>query len=527
MPRIFASLLAGVLTVAAATATAQQPAAAPAATVAERIEAHLAQPRFAGASWGIKAVSLDTGRVLHEHDPDRRLVPASTAKLYTGALALATLGPDHRIATTLLATAKPTRDGNLRGDLILFGYGDPTLGTPAHARWAEELADAAAKAGIRKVEGDLIADATQFAAPSHGGGWEAADLQSWFAVPATALSVNENVVRLFVAPGDRAGDAARLRFEPPVLGQAFDVDNTMRTVAPPQRSDISLVRRPGEHRLTAFGRVALRAKEVDYRLSLPDPPLLAGHLLRRALGERGIAVTGKLRSIAWPRVDEARQGERVWQVGETWSPPLSAILERGFKLSQNLYMQNLLLLVGVHEELRVREAAEGKPEPPFRTTEQHALAAMRRYLGSLGIGPDEAQLDDGAGLSRRNLTTAAAFVKLLVAHADDPAKLAFRSALPESGVDGTLAGRLRDPSARGRVFAKTGAMRNTASLAGYATTTTGERIAFALILNNYVRPPSGGRTSAELDEIVRILLDAPRSAPADRAAAGATAGPQP
>src|SRR5690606_28393329 len=173
MPRIFASLLAGVLTVAAATATAQQPAAAPAATVAERIEAHLAQPRFAGASWGIKAVSLDTGRVLHEHDPDRRLVPASTAKLYTGALALATLGPDHRIATTLLATAKPTRDGNLRGDLILFGYGDPTLGTPEHARWAEELADAAAKAGIRKVEGDLIADATQFAAPSHGGGWEA------------------------------------------------------------------------------------------------------------------------------------------------------------------------------------------------------------------------------------------------------------------------------------------------------------------------------------------------------------------
>src|SRR5690606_19689430 len=113
----------------------------------------------------------------------------------------------------------------------------------------------------------------------------------------------ENVVRAFVRPGEKADQPALIRFEPEVLGQAFEVINGLRTVAPPERSDISLIRRPGDHHLHAFGSVALRAKEAEFKLALPDPPLLAGHLLRRALGERGIEVVGKLRSVSWPSVD--------------------------------------------------------------------------------------------------------------------------------------------------------------------------------------------------------------------------------
>ncbi len=134
------------------------------------------------------------------------------------------------------------------------------------------------------------------------------------------------------------------------------------------------------------------------------------------------------------------------------------------------------------------------------------MVAMRRYLDRLGIAPEAASLDDGAGLSRRNLSSAAAFVKLLLAHADDPGGRAFRNALPEAGVDGTLAGRLRDIPEQAKVFAKTGAMGQVASLAGYAVTAKGERIAFALILNNYVRGADSARMSAELDEIVKIFV---------------------
>lgn len=487
----------------AAVAFAAQAEPAP-ANLQQRIDAHLAAPRFAAASWSIQVVSIDSGRILYERDANRLLVPASTAKLYSGALALETFGADYRVSTRLLATARPARDGTLHGDLVLQGHGDPTLGTDANADWADRLAGALRKAGVRKVDGDLVADATYFAAPSYGGGWEAADLQSWFGVPASALSVGENLARLYVRPGGRAGAPALLRFEPDWMGQAFEIDNELRTVAAPQRSDVSLVRRPGERRLSAFGQVSARAAETDYRLSLPDPPLMAGYALQRALGDYGVEIGGKLRSVSWPQHEKLRDPEQAWTVGDVVSPPLGDILRRGFKLSQNLYMQNLLLMVGAAEAERSDANAV---DAPFRSTEQFAMAAMRRYLDRLGIAAEAVSLDDGAGLSRRNLSSAAAFVKLLLAHADDPVKRAFRNALPEAGVDGTLAGRLRDLPGRGKVFAKTGAMAQVASLAGYAVSAKGERLAFALILNNYLRGADSARMSAELDEIARIVVE--------------------
>lgn len=487
----------------AAVAFAAQAAPAP-ANLQQRIDAHLAAPRFAAASWSIQVVSIDSGKILYEHDANRLLVPASTAKLYTGALALDTFGADYRVTTRLLATARPGRDGTLHGDLILQGRGDPTLGTEADPDWAERLAQALRKSGVRRIDGDLVADATYFAAPAYGGGWEAADLQSWFGVPASALSVGENLARLYVKPGGRIGGPALLRFDPDWMSQAFELDNELRTVAPPQRSDVSLVRRPGERRLSAFGQVSARAAEADYRLSLPDPPLMAGYALQRALGDYGIEVGGKLRSVSWPQHLAVRDADKAWTVGDVVSPPLGEILRRGFKVSQNLYLQNLLLMVGAAEAER---SGANAADAPFRSTEQLAMAAMRRYLDRLGITPEAVSLDDGAGLSRRNLSSAAAFVKLLLAHADDPAQRAFRSALPEAGVDGTLTGRLRDLPGRGKVFAKTGAMAQVASLAGYAISAKGERIAFALMLNNYLRSADSARMSAELDEIARIVVE--------------------
>ncbi|EQD47722.1 conserved hypothetical protein, secreted, partial [mine drainage metagenome] len=59
-----------------------------AATLAARIDAFIAQPRFASARWGIDVVDLASGRTLFAHAADKLFVPASNAKLYTTALAL-------------------------------------------------------------------------------------------------------------------------------------------------------------------------------------------------------------------------------------------------------------------------------------------------------------------------------------------------------------------------------------------------------------------------------------------------------
>lgn len=490
--------------------------AADLAATRAQIDAILAEPRFAAASWGIQAQSLDSGRIVYAYEADRLRVPASTAKLYTAALALATFGADYRIPTALFATAPPARDGELHGDLVLVGYGDPALGADPAASWADTLAIALRREGVTRVHGDLVADATRFAAPRYGSGWEAGDLQSWFGAPASALSVDENLVTVQVRPGAAIGDRALLRFEPP--GSAPELVNRLITVARRDGSDVGLSRAPGEATLHAFGTIAIGSAERPYRLALADPAVVAGAQLQAALTRQGVSVDGRVRSVYWPEVRgerDAADAGRLRRIAQVQSPPLGDLVRRGLKVSQNLYMQNLFLLVGAAEADAARAANPGAAD--HTGTEQRAAIAMRRYLSGIGIAPQRAFVEDGAGLSRRNLTSASALTALLVHWGDGESGAPFRLALPQAGVDGSLAGRLRDTPAQGRVYAKTGAMSGVYALAGYLTTAAGERLAFALLLNQYLPPEDGaaGRPSGELDRIVLALaaLDE-RSAPA-------------
>ena len=488
-------------------------AASTADALAARIDSYIAEPRFAAAAWGISVVSLDTGKTLYTHNADKLFTPASTAKLYTAALALATFGPDFRIPTSLFATARESRDGHLHGDLVLVGYGDPMLGHDKRVSWADALAIEVRKRGITAVQGGIVADATWFAAPAYGNGWEAADLQTWFGAPAVALSVDDNVVRVEISPGTSVGAKARVRFDASVA--ALEVDNGLRTVAAQETTDISLYRAPGSVTLHAFGPVARDAGPHSYRLAMPDPALAAAEQLRAALSRQGVSVAGTSRSLYWPQQDARLHADALQRIADVWSPPIAEIVQRGIKVSQNLYMQNLLLMVGA--KAAADERAGGTAGTTFRSSETRGIDALRRHLASIGVAPDSVMIEDGAGLSRRNLTSPNAMTALLVHQGSAPAALAFRLALPEAGVDGSLTGRMRNSSAQGRVYAKTGSMNYTWSLAGYVRTLADERLAFTLMLNNYQPPAQVARVmrpSAELDAIAILLASlAERSEP--------------
>ena len=132
---------------------------------------------------------------------------------------------------------------------------------------------------------------------------------------------------------------------------------------------------------------------------------------------------------------------------------------------------------------------------------------MRSYLRRIGVPLEGALIEDGPGLSRRNLTSPAALASLLLHVGDNPGAKAFRLGLPEAGVDGSLTGRMRNSAAQGRIHAKTGSMAFTYALAGYAMTAADERLAFAIMLNNYRRPVDAGRPTAELDAIAIMLAE--------------------
>ncbi|OOG48053.1 D-alanyl-D-alanine carboxypeptidase/D-alanyl-D-alanine-endopeptidase [Rhodanobacter sp. C01] len=497
----FLLLVGACFTTLATAASTTPPAAtftASASPLAAQIDAYIGQPRFAAASWGIAVVSLDSGRTVYAYHADQLLQPASTAKLFAAGLSLATFGPDYRIPTRLLSDARE-QDGRLNGPLILYGMGDPTLGTAESTAWADQLAAQLAASGVRTVHGDLIVDDSYFTGPTFGAGWEAGDLQSSFAVPSSALSVQENTVDITVNPGSAVGLPASLGFTP--IDAQPHVSGQITTTLPRTTSDINLYRAPGSDTLHVFGNVPAQAPPQQFKLAMTEPTLQAGRELRSALQRHGIRVTGQLQALHWPQ-DDAGLLAHARTVGEVWSPPVLEILKRGLKRSQNLYLQNLLLNVGAHEQ-----ATTSPPPPGFTSTESYGIRALQAWLPQIGIQPSTSLIAEGTGLSRRDLVTPDALVRLLGYLAAQPYAAALRDALPIAGVDGTLIGRMRGTAAENNVHAKTGSMTYVHCLAGYVTTAAGERLAFAIMLNNYEPPTDAPRASSDLDAIAVLLAD--------------------
>jgi D-alanyl-D-alanine carboxypeptidase/D-alanyl-D-alanine-endopeptidase (penicillin-binding protein 4) len=445
-------------------------------TLTQRIDRHLAEPRFAAASWGVSVVSLDDGRTVYTHDEGRLLLPASTAKLYTAAFALDRLGPDYRTHTDVLAVGE-LRRGRLRGPLVLRGRGDPTLA--GHA-WADTLATALRDQGIHRIDGGIVGDGTVFRGPPIGSGWEAEDLQTYYGAQAGGLDIDENTMTTVVSSKGievTPGDAAM-------------------TVAMQPAEGLELYRAPGTATLHVLGEVSEAEKPSRSRLSIPDPALTAARRLQSALERQGMRVEGEARSVQWPVPPPSGP-----TVASFPSPTLEDMLRAGLKRSQNLYLQSVFLLCGLESA-----GTEGS------RAEENAATALAAWLAARGIGPSSTTLDEGTGLSRHDLTTAASLTRLLALMDTSPNAAVWHGLLPVAGVDGTLANRMRGTAAEGNVVAKTGSMSFVNALAGYVTTRSGQRLAFAILLNNY-RPLAKSAepvpsASADVDAIAVMLAEA-------------------
>ena len=126
------------------------------------------------------------------HRMDRGLVPASTMKVFSTATANELLGPDYRFVTELQITGEPDGEGVLKGDVVIRGGGDPTLGaTPATRPFAGWKA-ALTRAGIQKIEGAVIGDASIFGTALTPDTWQWNDMGNYYGAGAAGLSILQN-----------------------------------------------------------------------------------------------------------------------------------------------------------------------------------------------------------------------------------------------------------------------------------------------------------------------------------------------
>jgi D-alanyl-D-alanine carboxypeptidase/D-alanyl-D-alanine-endopeptidase (penicillin-binding protein 4) len=497
----------------AATPDPTPPAKDPAA-FRTAIAARIAAPRFAHAQWGVQIVSLDTGVELFGHQADRLFIPASNTKLYTAALALDRLGPDFRIRTSLYSTRRPTRRGVLAADLVLFGRGDPTFlaptnGADLHTAFMP-LADALLAAGVRRIRGDLIADETFFPGEPVGSGWDWDDFLWYYGAEVSALSINNNALDVILAPDTVPGRPARITLAPP--STALILSNLCVTAPAGAPRRVHFDRSLASPILRVTGQIPIGASNLTESIAVPHPAAWFAQTFRETLERRGVRIDGRIRVVSDPYGSRQEFDPARWlELAAVESPPLTDLLARMLKPSQNQQAQLLLLQAGAAANRPVAtNAATPSPQPvpslvPREPAETAGIRALDAFLKDAGVSGDEALIEEGSGLTRRNLVSPAATVQLLRFMDHHRYASVYRQALPVAGVDGTLRSRMRDTPAAGNARAKTGTLRYVNSLSGYVTSAAGERFAFSLFLNNY-RPATGARPPrADLDDIVTTV----------------------
>ncbi|MBE0542777.1 MAG: D-alanyl-D-alanine carboxypeptidase/D-alanyl-D-alanine-endopeptidase [Verrucomicrobia bacterium] len=471
------------------------------AELQERLAAHVTQPHFAAGMWGVKIVSLDSGKTLFEHNAEKLFSPASNSKLYTVALALDQLGGDYRLKTSLYAAAKPGRNGTLKGDLIVYGRGDPSI----HGRWhggdvhaaLAPLVAALTNAGVKRISGDLIGDTSFIQGPPYGAGWDWDDLQYYYGAEISALTINDNTFDLSIKPGEREGDPGQLALSPPTT--YVILSNRTQTVAASDRRSISLYRPPGGNVVYVSGQMPLGETNYTEDVTLHNPAGLFITLLKETLARHGIKVSGKLRTMDWlDRQARPIDWDKLVELGSIESPPMRELVRNIQKPSQNLHTDLILAHVGA-----LAQAAN----PPARgTSEAAGIRQLREFLDKAGVPRGDVQFEEGSGLSRNNLTTPNATIALLQFMHRHAEAETYLNALPVAGVDGTLRNRMRSTPAAGNVRAKTGTLRWANSLSGHVATAAGERLLFSIMLNRYAAGtnPSG---RAEIDKLTVMLAE--------------------
>jgi serine-type D-Ala-D-Ala carboxypeptidase/endopeptidase (penicillin-binding protein 4) len=466
-----------------------------------RIEQIAHQPALEPGFFAVKIVSLDTGRVIYEQDAHKFVRPASNMKLYTVAAAFDRLTPDYHFITSVYAKEKP-EDGKVKGDLVIYGRGDPSIAARFnngdYFKGINDLADRVVAAGVKRIKGDLVGDESYFNGAPLGSGWEWDDLTWSYGAQVSALNINDNAIDLTVKPGDRVGAPVIITTGPPAT-TFMTIANRATTSARGSKNELQLYRGVGENTLEVTGSIPLGDAGFIGGVAIPDPALAFVTMLRDALIKRGVKIEGRVRTVSgrageFQRLlpNETPEPKPTLEIASLQSPPFSLIAAHTLKPSQNQYTEVILRTLG-----KMSGADANK------SNEDAGLEAVRKFLHEAGVGDSDLVLSDGSGLSRNDMITANATVQLLTYMSKHKYFAQFRDALPIAGVDGTLRTRMKGTPAEGNLRAKTGSLSSVASLSGYVTTAAGERLVFSMMLNNY---PDASALRRESIDAIAILL---------------------
>ncbi|MFZ1704811.1 MAG: D-alanyl-D-alanine carboxypeptidase/D-alanyl-D-alanine-endopeptidase [Saprospiraceae bacterium] len=425
------------------------------------------EPFFRHASLGVSVRNVNDFVVLGGVSNHKTFIPASSLKLITTLCAFSILGKDFAYETQILHSGT-IENGILKGDIIIRGSGDPTLGSD---RWngktnvekiLSQIVLSVQQAGIKSIEGNIISDISTFDVFPLAASWQWNDIGNYYAGGAWGLNVLENEYSVFFQRDLSIGSKAPLVMIEPFIPQ-LEIENFV-TVAPAGTGDnVYIYEGPKHFSKKALGTVPQGKNTFRIRGAIPDPPLYFAYRVHKKLSSFGIISLGYTTSQTKLR----EQNEEKLMVIN--SPNLQQIIKEANSYSINLYCDALL------RTLSIQDNSQG--------SYKKGIEVITEFLEKKGLDLTPLLLEDGSGLSARNAVSPDFFTHFLALMMQQFGEKEILFLLPQVGSESTVKNLLAKHPSQSSFWAKTGSMSGIYSLTGFCKTNKDKMVSFSIIIN--------------------------------------------
>ena len=488
----------------------------------------------------IRILTLKQHEVLFEKNPHQYLTPASTTKLFPSFSAFYTMGSDYMIPTQVLSDGT-IENGVLNGDIYLKGFGDALLDEQDITALVLQLK----QKGITSINGGIYADASYFDNITQRHIYSGDNEVVEPLAPITALGIHKNEFIVDMVHGQTqiipASDAvfvnrsisaiSKTNITQPKKSSTNKIVSKKTTIKTKngkkkvikveksnskksakkteKKSSKKTVKKPlkksSKKRSHAWWKIGSSFQDLQRNGDAPKAPkrkkkskapISRISIQHNQQGLITVNASGKGTSSAtytmkYPDIYAAGvlssklrlAGIHVQNglLGRKSSPsnaimitefkrPLAYMISLVNKNSDNFLAEHVYKMVGAYAGGHIN-------------TGKVATETVKNALSQCGIPVDGLCINDGSGLCRKNLFSAYVQTMLLEKAIKMKFGEAFKQTLSIAGVDGTLRKRMVGTYAENNLCAKTGTLRNTSALSGYAFTKDGDQVVFSIINN--------------------------------------------
>ena len=426
------------------------------------------------ASISFLAIDLESKNTIAEFNAVTSLPSASTVKLFSTATALKILGPNYQPSTKIYIDGEIDTQGVLKGNLWIRGGGDPSLGSRFFNEKGKESesiynwVDSIKNKGILEIEGKVIVDGSDFSYQGVPDGWTWSDMGNYYGAGPSGLVLFDNMLEYHFKTSEAVGEKTTLSSTFPHV-EKLEFDNQITSSV--KTGDNSYIY-GAPYSYSRFGIGSLPVKRNDFIVkgSLPDPEMQMALEMTKALHEKGVAVKNQPSSYRVIQDSLKNDYTNFKEIINHKGLPINEVIEKTNLKSINLFAEQLLFLIS-------------KEEKGFGSTQSGIEVIEKCWESSIDFSG--LNLTDGSGLSRSNAVSASHFCQLLSSIYNSDIFEDFEKSLPVAGCSGTLSNVCKNQLGHGKIKAKSGTLNRVKAYTGYVDSKSGNKIAFALIVNNY------------------------------------------